>query len=162
MVLFSDTDEQFFEALSWSIARWGIFEHPEFVDGSIAQYHWLTYGFLGGLTEVAQLEPWSALRKVGPLLVHFLVAKSVIEALPTSPKRNLWNTIVLLFVVWMTRGQVVNSWAFSIVIAFAFLELSNHHLKNHRLHQYLFWIFYFWLGFNKDNDSGGRRTDLGA
>ena len=33
---YSLVDSQFFESLSWSIAKWGIFEHPGFVGGSIA------------------------------------------------------------------------------------------------------------------------------
>lgn len=147
---YSDNDEQFFEALGWSIARWGIFEHPGFVGGSIAAYHWLTYAFFGGLTELAQLAPWSAQRILGPLLIHFMIAKSVMDALPTSRKVGLWKAMILLFVVWMTRGQVADSWAFSIVIAFSFLEVSARGLKSNWFRQVVFWtIFSFGLIFAK-------------
>lgn len=138
---YADNDFQFFEALSWSIARWGVFEHPGFVGGSIAQYHWLSYGFFGGLTELASLEPWTALLKIGPILSYFVLAELIIEAAPRAVNPNLpWRWIVLVFVVWLTRVNIADSWAFSILIAVAFLRLADVKIKVVNLRLIFLWL----------------------
>ena len=138
---YNDNDLQFFESLSWSIARWGVFEHPGFVGGSIAQYHWLSYGFFGGLTELASLDPWTALLKIGPILFYFILADLIIDAPPRAVNPNLpWHWIVLVFVVWLTRVNIADSWAFSILIAVAFLRLAEAEIKVVNLRLIFLWL----------------------
>ena len=138
---YADNDFQFFESLSWSIARWGVFEHPGFVGGSIAQYHWLSYGFYGGLSELASLEPWTALLKIGPILSYFVLAELIINASPKAFNPNApWRWIVLVFVVWLTRVNIADSWAFSILIAVAFLRLAEAEIKVVALPLILLWL----------------------
>jgi len=138
---YADNDFQFFEALSWSIARWGVFEHPGFVGGSIAQYHWLSYGFFGGLTELASLEPWTALLKIAPLLSYFVLAELIIDVAPRAVNPNLpWGWIVLVFIVWLIRVNIVDSWAFSILIAVAFLRLAEVKIKVVNLRLIFLWL----------------------
>jgi len=138
---YSDNDFQFFESLSWSIAKWGVFEHPGFVGGSIAQYHWLSYGFFGGLTEFASLEPWTALLKIGPILSYFVLAELIIDAAPRAANPNLpWRWIVLVFVVWLTRVNIADSWAFSILIAVAFLRLAEAKIMVVNLRLIFLWL----------------------
>ena len=138
---YSDNDFQFFESLSWSIARWGVFEHPGFVGGSVALYHWLSYGFYGGLSEIASLEPWSALLQIGPILSYFVLANLIINASPKAVNINApWRWIVLVFVVWLTRVNIADSWAFSILIAVTFLRLAEAEIKVVNFRLIFLWI----------------------
>jgi hypothetical protein len=137
---YSLVDSQFFESLSWSIAKWGIFEHPGFVGGSIAKYHWLTYAFFGGLSELAQLPPWFALLKIGPLFIYFLLAHLMIASAKESVTPRLaWHWIVIVLGILAARSQVVDSWAFSIPIAFAFLQSTNLKTSASNVHLSAFW-----------------------
>lgn len=133
-------DSQFFESLSWSIARWGIFEHPGFVGGSIAKYHWLTYAFFGGLSELAQLPPWFALLKIGPLFIYFLLAHLMIASAKESVSPRLaWHWIVIVLGILAARSQVLDSWAFSIPVAFTFLHSTKLKTSASKVHLSAFW-----------------------
>jgi hypothetical protein len=139
---YSYGDSQFFESLSWSIAKWGIFEHPGFVGGSIARYHWLTYAFFGGLSELAQLPPWFALTKIGPMFIYFLLAHLMITSAKESVSPRLaWNWIIVVLGILAARSQFVDSWACSIPIAFAFLHLAQLKLSASKLRLLFFWSF---------------------
>ena len=137
---YSLVDSQFFESLIWSIAKWGIFEHPGFVGGSIAKYHWLTYAFFGGLSELAQLPPWFALLKIGPLFIYFLLAHLMIASAKESVSpRLVWHWIVIVLGILAARSQVVDSWAFSIPIAFTFLHSTKLKTSASNVHLSAFW-----------------------
>ena len=139
---YSSVHPDFYESLSWSIAKWGIFEHPGFVGGSIAKYHWLTYAFFGGLGELAQLEPWSALHKIGPLFIYFLLAQLIISLSNHSVSaRQAWHWLIIVLGIMTTRSQIIDSWSLSIVVAIVFLDLARLRLKVLSLHLLLFWIF---------------------
>ena len=139
---YSDGDSQFFESLSWSIAKWGIFEHPGFVGGSVATYHWLTYAFFGGLSELAELPPWFALLKIGPIFIYFLLAHLIITSAKESVSPRLaWHWIIVVSGILSARSQFVDSWAFSIPIAFAFLHLAQLQLNVFKLRLLFFWSF---------------------
>ena len=139
---YSYGDSQFFEALSWSIAKWGIFEHPGFVGGSVAKYHWLTYSVFGGLSELAQLPPWFALTKIGPIFIYFLLAHLIITSAKESVSPRLaWHWIIVVMGLLAARSQFVDSWAFSIPIAFAFLHLEQLKFSGSRLRLLFFWVF---------------------
>lgn len=70
---YQGNDAQFFEAIGFTLAEWGIFSHPGNPGSSIAEYHWFAYAFFGQLTRLANLASWDALLKVGPLLIPFFV-----------------------------------------------------------------------------------------
>ena len=138
----SNGDSQFFESLSWSIAKWSIFEHPGFAGGSIAKYHWLDYALLGGISELAQLEPWSALLKIGPLLIYFLLAQIIIsEAQVSFAPRLAWHWIVIVLGIMASGSQFADSWALSIVVALSFLILARRSCNAPKLYLLLFWGF---------------------
>jgi hypothetical protein len=119
---YQGNDAQFFEALSWSTSQWGVFEHPGLVGGSIAEYHWLTYAFFGSLSHLAGLTPWTSLMKIGPFLLAFGFASIflvVISKRDDSLQALRWSIVALCVIVM--PGTRVDSFAFSILIAMAFV-----------------------------------------
>jgi hypothetical protein len=59
-------DAQYFESISWSLARFGMFENPLWVGTSIQKYHWLIYSFSGTVSEFARAEPWQTITLLAP------------------------------------------------------------------------------------------------
>jgi len=114
---------QYHESLSWSSAWFGIFEQPGYVGGSIANYHWFSFAFFGGLSSLASLAPYVALMKLSPLIVSLIFASLFLvrpDRLPAALSAR-W-TIVLLAVVAMDTNRM-ESVTFAILIAFAFLTV---------------------------------------
>lgn len=62
-------DAQYFESISWSLARFGMFENPLWVGTSIQKYHWLIYSFSGTVSEFARAEPWQTITLLAPGVV---------------------------------------------------------------------------------------------
>ena len=131
---YQGNDAQFFESLGWSIARWTIFEHPGLSGGSIANYHWLTYGLLGGFGELAGLDPWDGLTKFGVLLIPTLLAVLLLGSSKHAdePISGLHSLFILL-VVGALPGARVDSFAFSIVVAFGYLTLLQIEFDHKRM-----------------------------
>jgi len=123
---YQGNDAQFFESLGWSIARWSVLEHPGFSGGSVAGYHWLTYAFFGGLGELAQLQPWDGLLKIGILILPTTLALLILES-PTNRKKSLAVSqgLLVLIVVAATPSTRVDSFTFSLLVSFAFIILSG-------------------------------------
>jgi hypothetical protein len=119
---YQGNDSQFFESLSWSIAQWGVLEHPGNVGGSIANYHWLSYAFFGQLSQLALLNPWDALMKIGLLLVPFSII-GVLGAQLDFHKGTTW-LIVLLGTISLPNG-VSDSLTFSVLTALGLLHLAE-------------------------------------
>jgi hypothetical protein len=120
--LYQGNDSQLFEALSWSNSQWGVSEHPGFVGGSIAGYHWLTYAFFGSLSHLAGLEPWDGLVKVGSPLILFAFASMFLGGTSLKQFRNGRLHWLVAALCALTMPSVrVDSFAFSIVIAMAFV-----------------------------------------
>jgi hypothetical protein len=130
---YQGNDAQFFESLGWSIARWSVLEHPGFSGGSIAGYHWLTYGFFGGLGELAQLQPWDGLLKIGILILPMTLALLILES-PRNRKKSLAISqgLLVLIVVAATPSTRVDSFTFSILVSFAFIILSGMEFDHRR------------------------------
>lgn len=123
---YQGNDSQYFEAIGWSIARWGIFEHPGFSGGSIAKYHWLTYAFFGGVSYVAGLAPWDALMKVGGPLTTLIFCSLLLPRSTSNPLGQFsirWVLLVLVAVVMPTTRT--DSFSFSIVVALALLQILD-------------------------------------
>jgi len=76
-------DAQYFESISWSLARFGMFENPLWVGNSIQKYHWLIYSFSGTVSEFARAEPWQTITLLAPGVVAaagVLVAAGLLHA----------------------------------------------------------------------------------
>jgi hypothetical protein len=102
-------DAQFFEALGWSLARWGIFEHPGFVGGSITEYHWLSYAFFGSLSHIGLLGPWDALMKLGGPLLAFAFAGTFVSGMKRELPRLLTpGWLVLVLAVWVMPQKSIH------------------------------------------------------
>jgi len=123
---YQGNDAQFFESLNWSVARWGVFEHPGLSGGSIAGYHWLTYAFFGGLGELARLQPWDGLLKIGILIIPTTFALLILQS-PRNRERSLTVSqgLLVLIVVAATPSTRVDSFTFSVLVSFAFIILSG-------------------------------------
>lgn len=121
---YQGNDSQFFESISYSIARWGVLEHPGFIGGSIAEYHWFSYGLFGSLSVLALLAPWEALMKVAPILLPILFASLFVSQFPKAPKvlTTGWFAIVLGTAA-MELGRTT-SLIFSMVVAFAMTSVA--------------------------------------
>lgn len=118
-------DIGFFESLSWSIAKWGVSEHPGAVGGSIANYHWYTYGFAGLISQMSRLEPWTMLTIIGPALSSFLVASLLLSRRPRDRiVAGGTNIFVVCGVVQIIGVKVFDSFRFSIIIALVFIEIA--------------------------------------
>jgi len=118
---YQSNDAQFFESLSWSTARWTIFDHPGLAGGSITNYHWFTYTAFGVLSSLAELGPWDALMKVGMLVLPALFASLFVRAsagLP-EPFSIRWIAVVLGMVAM--EAIRTDSLVFSMIVGFAFL-----------------------------------------
>jgi hypothetical protein len=149
---YQSNDAQYFEALGWSTARFGVFEHPGFAGGSIAAYHWLTYAFFGSLSELAGLMPWDALMKIGAPLISFGFASlfiGVTSDWKDSKQAEYW--IVATLCVFVMPGIRVDSFAFSMLVGMAFLLAANQaFVRNHQWRTYvLFLVFLPTLFFGK-------------
>lgn len=149
---FQGNDAQFFEALGWSTARFGVFEHPGFAGGSIAAYHWLTYAFFGSLSEFAGLMPWDALMKIGAPLLSFGFASLFLGVMSeTKDVKRAEYWIVATLCVLVMPGIRVDSFAFSILIGMAFILTTNQALtmRNQWKSLALFLLFVPTLVFGK-------------
>ena len=140
----SSNDSQILESISWSITKWGVLDDPGFVGGSIAGYHWLTYALFGAITNLADLEPWSALIKIGPLLLYVFGAHLLIDSMKNKKTllRQSWTWVIIIFVIRFSIGPVVDSLTFSILLAFAFLRLTRSRPNHHRVRLLLFWMVF--------------------
>lgn len=140
----SSIDSQILESISWSITRWGVSDNPGFVGGSIAGYHWLTYAFFGAISSLANLEPWSALIKIGPLLLYVFGAQLLLDSIENKKisLSNSWIWIIIIFVIRFSIGSVVDSLTFSILLAFAFLYLTRSRLNQNNVRVILFWMVF--------------------
>lgn len=123
---YQGNDSQFFEAISWSTAEWGVVEHPGFVGGSTLAYHWFGYTFLGGLSHVASLAPWDALMKLGvPLTLFFFINLVIAEPDQSRGRLNYTVWIFVFIVASATFGSRFDSYGFSILIAMGFIQLVD-------------------------------------
>jgi len=77
--LFLGGDSGFFESLSFTVSRWSVWEHPGYLGGSMAGYHWMSFAFLGGLTQIADLPPWHAFTRLSIPIVQFALAGVILR-----------------------------------------------------------------------------------
>jgi hypothetical protein len=124
--LYQGNDSQFFEAIGWSIASSGVFEHPGNINSSVAAYHWLSYAFLGSLSHVGGLAPWDAIMKIGPSLLAFFFTSALLEGGRANyAQLRVGQWFALLIAVTVMPGARFDSFAFSILIGFVFLVFTN-------------------------------------
>ncbi len=140
----SSNDSQILESISWSVTRWGVLDDPGFAGGSIAGYHWLTYAFFGAISSLANLEPWSALIKIGPLLLYFIGAQLLIDSMKNKNMllSQFWPWVIIILVIRFSIGSVVDSLTFSVLIAFAFLKLTQSRSNHDKVRLILFWTVF--------------------
>jgi len=81
-------DAQYFESISWSLARFGMFENPLSVGTSIQKYHWLIYSFSGTVSEFAGTEPWQTITLLAPGVVASAAVLIVAGFLQTASKSS--------------------------------------------------------------------------
>jgi len=127
---YQNGDASFFESVSWTTSHWSIFEQPGNVGGSMAGYHWLSYTFFGGVSNIAQLAPFEALMKLGiPLVSVVLVSLLCSQILTQSPQFNnqTWATIcvVIIGLSWLR----IDSASFGMMSALSFIVLAYRYFK---------------------------------
>lgn len=108
----SSNDAGYFEALSTTLARFGPFEHPGLLGGSVIGYHWLAYGWVGAFSEVVTSPPWFGLAVYLPivtLLIGVCLVYSIVEVLTGSPE-TLATTSTSLMVFVPSATFIVSAW----------------------------------------------------
>lgn len=132
-----NTDWPLFEALSWSIARFGVFEHPGNVGGSVGLYHWFAYGLSGSISMTGGLEPWEAALKFMPTAMTAATA-SVIWSLyrqmcnhdqPLDIPAFGFSLAALL----VLHSPLVDSYYFSLIVALVYILIA----RESSLHKHL-------------------------
>ena len=116
----------YFEAIGWVTSQFGISEHPGLSGGSIAGYHWMSYTFLGSISQLLALEPWDAIAKIGLPLSQFALASILLR----SPRSD--SAISISHIAWLGALIVVAGTAqvrydssyFGLVSALAVLVLA--------------------------------------
>jgi len=122
-------DWPFFEALSWSITRFGVLEHPGNVGGSIGLYHWFAYGLSGSISMIGGLEPWEAALKFMPTAMTAATASVIWSLYPQTPKDGLSTdrpnlgfsvAAMLIFV-----GPLADSFNFALIVASVYILVAR-------------------------------------
>lgn len=122
---YQNNDSQFFEAIGWSGAHWGVSEHPGFVGGSIAAYHWFSYVFIGNLSHLAALQPWEGQMKLAVPLTTLIATSILLSGRITSLIVGfslIWSLVFLAIAGF--SFPVFDSNLFGTVVAFAYLHLA--------------------------------------
>lgn len=123
---YQGNDSQYFEALGWTGAHWGLLEHPGFLGGTIAQYHWLSYVLVGSLSHLAFLPPWDVFMKFGVILILFLTAAIYLGFARHSSRIDRWGPwTASTIAVAASSGMVFNSLSFSIPVGMSLLVLAD-------------------------------------
>lgn len=149
---FQGNDSQFFESVSWTTATWGLQEHPGYFHGSIKDYHWFSYAFLGSLSHGASLQPWDALLKVGPVLVMVLIGSSLAQhKLSLLHRQTQVAFVVILLSTRITTSSRFDSFGFSIAVGLILLQFVERiHLLRRRITPLLvFILLYIQLALSK-------------
>lgn len=123
---YQGNDSQYFEALGWTGAHWGLLEHPGFLGGTIAPYHWLSYVLVGSLSHLGLLPPWDVFMKFGVALIFFLMAAIYLGFARHSSKigrSGPWT--VSTIAVAANSGMIFNSLSFSIPVGMSVLVLAD-------------------------------------
>lgn len=114
---------QFYEAISWSTAWWGVVEHPGQVGSSLTNYHWFSYAFFGALSSTADLAPWDALMKVGVVLIPTLFASLFLLGSRQLPPLFSLNWIALVLATTAMEISRTDSLVFSMITAFTLIAV---------------------------------------
>ena len=150
--LFQGNDSQFFESMSWTTSTWGLHEHPGFLGGSLTDYHWFSYAFLGSLSHVASLPPWDAILKIGPILVFSLTASCLTRGI-AGLSRVQAHVLLIVSVLAIRTTETIrfDSYSFSIVIGLVVLQIAENVRSWSRSFpvMFMFAIIYVQLAFCK-------------
>lgn len=114
---------QFYEAVSWSTAWWGVLDHPGQAGSKITNYHWFSYAFFGALSSIAELAPWDALMKLGVVLIPTLFASVFILKPGHVPSLFSLRWMVLVIATTAMEISRTDSLVFSIVVAFVLIAV---------------------------------------
>lgn len=124
--LFLGGDSGFFESLSFVVSRWSIWEHPGYLGGSMAGYHWLSFAFLGGLTQTAELPTWHAFAKLSIPIVQFCLAGLILQNpfVERSSRGLNKSWIAAAFLVVGTSVSRFDSGAFGLLCGLAVVWIA--------------------------------------
>lgn len=123
---YQGNDSQFFESIGWSASHWGVFEHPGYTGGSIANYHWLSYVLIGDINHLAGTPPWDVFMKVGVLLTCAALAGVLLSLRhKLSHVVSLPSWALTGLAMTASSGAVYNSLAFSVPMAMSMFMLVD-------------------------------------
>lgn len=123
---YQGNDSQFFESMGWTASHWGVFEHPGYTGGSIANYHWLSYALVGDINHLAGTPPWDVFMKVGVLLTCAALAGVFLglrQDMSKIASIQIWGLTGLAVIA--SSGVVYNSLAFSVPMAMSIFMLCG-------------------------------------
>lgn len=149
---FQGNDSQFFESMSWTTSTWGLHEHPGLLGGSVMDYHWFSYAFIGSLSHIASLPPWDAILKIGPILVLSLTASCLTRGIDGMSRIQSHVLLaVSILALRTTETTRFDSYSFSIVIGLVVLQIAGNVRSRSRSFPVMlvFTIIYVQLAFSK-------------
>lgn len=134
----------YFESIAWSTSFWGLGEHPGLSGGSIAGYHWLSFAFLGVISQLALLEPWDALTKIGLPITQFAMASLLLHIPHSKDLKStpLSSWIIVLLVVVGTGQNLFDSAYFGLITVLCMLTAVLSFYNNSRPNLYQLFVLF--------------------
>lgn len=132
-------DAGFFEALTWSLIRYGPNENPGFSNGFdqnfIPAYHTVAYSFGGLVSFVSNLEPYVFLNRLGPGLLALITASlfmSLCDEFKQGLKHQLMVSLVLTILIIYPGNYNSQTFAMVCLIVFVYTSIKGlNHLDDH-------------------------------
>ena len=133
--IYYDTDDQIFsEQMSWSIAKWGLYENSAAV-GTPIKYHWLSLGWSGLVTRSSGAGLWIVNLQIVPVIT-FLILGLLILAVIMNTKRVRFIALFAPLVLFATDDS-------STIIRFYFTNVTTNLLPHIWLASSTYVIFKF-------------------
>ena len=133
--IYYDTDDQIFsEQMSWSIAKWGLYENSAAV-GTPIKYHWLSLGWSGLVTRSSGAGLWIVNLQIVPVIT-FLILGLLILAVIMNTKRVRFIALFVPLVLFATDDS-------STIIRFYFTNVTTNLLPHIWLASSTYVIFKF-------------------
>jgi hypothetical protein len=121
-------DAGFYESLSWSIIRFGPHDHPGFAEGfllnSLPSYHTAAYSFSGLTSFVSQLDPYTFINRLGPMMLAVILA-SLFMSLIGGKTQMAYAHMIVSFALTISIIQIgnYNSQLFGLVCLVVFMAI---------------------------------------
>lgn len=141
--MLEEVEYPFFEALSSSLANWGIQDYV-LNSGTEIKYHWFTYAWIGMVDRASKIEIFRSSTRIAPVIFTVAITSliwSIINRSSSSPKRTYLFTFVSMtassYPIWgggikitmLSSPSQFFAFALSITTLFLLLESSESKIR---------------------------------